>query len=82
MLNQQTISILYSLKLFGLAESLEKRLADPKQASLSHAEFVGLLVQDEKTRRDNLRLQRLLKKARPASGRPPWKISTTGLPAA
>jgi DNA replication protein DnaC len=64
MLNQQTISILYSLKLYGMAESLEKRLADPKQASLSHAEFVGLLVQDEKTHRDNLRLRRLLKKAR------------------
>jgi DNA replication protein DnaC len=64
MLNQQTISILHSLKLFGMAESLEKRLADPRQASLSHAEFVGLLVQDEKTHRDNLRLRRLLKKAR------------------
>jgi len=64
MLNQPTISILYSLKLFGMAESFEKRLADPKQASLSHAEFVGLLVQDEKTHRDNLRLRRLLKTAR------------------
>jgi len=64
MLNQQTISILHSLKLHGMADSLEKRLADPKQASLSHAEFVGLLVQDEKTHRDNLRLRRLLKKAK------------------
>lgn len=64
MLNQQTMSILHSLKLFGLANSLEERLADPKQASLSHAEFVGLLVQDEKTYRDNLRLRRLLKKAK------------------
>ena len=64
MLNQQTMSILHSLKLHGLAESFEKRLADPKQASLSHAEFVGLLVQDEKTHRDNLRLRRLLKQAR------------------
>jgi len=64
MLNQQTISILHSLKLFGMVESFEKRLADTKQASLSHAEFVGLLVQDEKTHRDNLRLRRLLKKAR------------------
>ena len=64
MLNQQTMSILHSLKLFGLAKSLEERLADPKQASLSHAEFVGLLVQDEKTYRDNLRLRRLLKKAK------------------
>jgi DNA replication protein DnaC len=64
MLNQQTMSILHSLKLFGLARGFEERLADPKQASLSHAEFVGLLVQDEKTYRDNLRLRRLLKKAK------------------
>ena len=63
MLNQQTMSILHSLKLFGLAGGFEERLADPKQASLSHAEFVGLLVQDEKIYRDNLRLRRLLKKA-------------------
>jgi len=64
MLNQQTMTILYSLKLYGMAESLEKRLADPKQASLSHDEFVGLMVQDEKTHRDNLKLRRLLKKAK------------------
>jgi DNA replication protein DnaC len=64
MLNQQTMNILYSLKLYGMAESLEKRLADPKQASLSHDEFVGLLMQDEKIHRDNLRLRRLLKKAK------------------
>jgi hypothetical protein len=42
----------------------EERLADPRQAGLSHAEFIGLLVQDEKTYRDNLRLRRLLKKAK------------------
>ena len=64
MLNQQTMSILHSIKLFGMASGFEERLADPKQASLSHAEFVGLLVQDEKTYRDNLRLRRLLKKAK------------------
>jgi len=58
------MSILHSLKLFGMARSLEERLADPKQAALSHAEFVGLLVQDEKVHRDNLRLRRLLKKAK------------------
>jgi DNA replication protein DnaC len=64
MLNQQTISILHSLKLHGMAESFEKRLTDSNQASLSHDEFVGLLVQDEKLYRDNLRLRRLLKKAK------------------
>ncbi|MBM4448870.1 MAG: hypothetical protein FJ015_06525 [Chloroflexi bacterium] len=64
MLNQQTMSMLHSLKLFGMARSFEERLADPKQAELSHAEFVGLLVQDEKIHRDNLRLRRLLRKAK------------------
>lgn len=64
MLNQQTMSILHSLKLFGMARGLEERLANTKQASLSHADFVGLLVQDEKMHRDNQRLQRLLKKAK------------------
>ena len=64
MLDQQTMSILHSLKLFGMAKSLEERLADANQAALSHAEFVGLLVQDEKMYRDNLRLKRLLRKAK------------------
>jgi DNA replication protein DnaC len=64
MLNQQTMSILHSLKLFGMATSFEERLADAKQVALSHAEFVGLMVQDEKMYRDNLRLKRLLKKAK------------------
>ncbi len=43
MLNQQTISTLHSLKLFGMVGSLERRLADTRQASLSHAEFVGCM---------------------------------------
>lgn len=64
MLDQQTMSILHSLKLFGMARSLEERLADSSHAALSHAEFIGLLVQDEKIHRDNLRQRRLLKKAR------------------
>jgi DNA replication protein DnaC len=58
------MSILHSLKLFGMSASLVSRLADPQQAALSHDEFVGLLVQDEKLYRDNLRLRRLLKKAK------------------
>jgi DNA replication protein DnaC len=58
------MSILHSLKLFGMARSLQERLADSNQALLSHAEFIGMLVQDEKLYRDNLRLRRLLKKAK------------------
>jgi DNA replication protein DnaC len=64
MLNEQTISIMNSLKLFGMARSFSERLTDPGHGGLSHADFVGLLVQDEKTYRDNLRLSRLLKKAK------------------
>ena len=64
MLNEQTLDTLNGMKLFGMAQSLPQRLADPKQAELSHGEFTGLLVQDEKTHRDNRRLARLLKNAK------------------
>ena len=64
MLNEQTIAILNSLKLFGMARGLAERLADPNHGGLSHADFIGLLVQDEKTYRDNQRLARLLKNAK------------------
>ena len=64
MLNEQTIAVLNSMKLFGMAQSLPQRLADPKQAELSHAEFSALLTQDEKMHRDNRRLARLLKNAK------------------
>ena len=64
MLNETTISIMNRLKLFGMAESFAQRLSSTQQAGLSHAEFVGLLIQDEKTHRDNARLKRLLKCAK------------------
>jgi len=64
MLNEQTIATLNALKLFGMARGFEERLSSPKHAELSHAEFVGLLVQDEKASRDNQRLKRLLRNAR------------------
>lgn len=64
MLTEQTIAILHSLKLFGMAKGLGDRLAAPSHGELSHADFVGLLVQDEKAYRDNQRLARLLKNAK------------------
>jgi len=64
MFNQQTIATLNTLKLFGMARGFEERLNSAAQAELSHAEFVGLLAQDEKTCRDNQRLKRLLKNAK------------------
>ena len=64
MLNEQTIATLNALKIFGMARGFEERLNNPQHAELSHADFVGLLVQDEKTYLDNQRLKRLLKNAR------------------
>lgn len=64
MLSEQTLSILNGLKLFGMARGFSERLSHPHTAELSHEEFFGLLVQDEKTYRENLRLKRLLKNAK------------------
>lgn len=64
MLNEQTVATLNALKLFGMAQGFTERLSNPKHAELSHAEFLGLLVQDENTYRENLRLKRLLKNAK------------------
>ena len=47
-----------------MVQSFTESLSRPKHAELSHAEFLGLLVQDEKTYRENLRLKRLLKSAK------------------
>jgi DNA replication protein DnaC len=64
MLDETTLTTLNALKLFGMAQSFPGRLNDARQAELSHAEFVGLLTQDEKTYRDNKRLKRLLTNAK------------------
>lgn len=64
MMLEQTLSTLNHLKLFGMAKGLDNRLKITAHTDLAHAEFVGLLVQDEKSDRDNRRLARLLKKAR------------------
>ena len=64
MMLEQTLSTLNHLKLFGLAHGLADRLKNPAHADLAHEDFVGLLVQDEKTDRDDRRLTRLLKNAK------------------
>ena len=63
MFDEMTLSILHQLKLHGMARSFEERIKQPQHAGLSHEEFVGLLVQDEKTYRENRRLKRLLQNA-------------------
>lgn len=64
MLHEQTVAVLNALKLFGMARGLGEKLGDARNAELDHVEFVGLLAQDEKTYRENRRLQRLLKGAK------------------
>lgn len=64
MLNEQTITKLNAMRLYGMAKGFADRIGVAQSASLSHDEFVGLLVDDEKTYRDNAKLQRLLTQAR------------------
>lgn len=64
MLNEQTVALLNQLRLVGMARGLAERIARADHAELSHAEFVGLLVEDERVYRENARLKRLLRTAR------------------
>lgn len=64
MLNQQTLSKLYTLSLHGMAKAFEDQLASPSALALSFQDRFGLLVDNEITYRDNRRLQRLLKNAK------------------
>lgn len=63
MLQNQTLSLMNTLKLHGMALNWDRRLQSVLSAELPHADFVALLLQDEKTHRDNRRQARLLKKA-------------------
>ncbi len=64
MLKEATVNTLNEMKIFGMARSLPERLSDPHQAELDHAGFVGLLVEDEKSYREDKRLKRILKNAK------------------
>jgi len=82
MLNEQTLTTLNALKLFGMAKSFSDKLAHPHSADLSHPEFLGLIVQDEKTYRYNRRLKRLLANALSSSSLLVSKTSITNTPGA
>lgn len=64
MLHEQTIAVLNAMRIFGMAKGFAERIVDARHTELDHAEFVGMLAQDEKTYRENRRLQRLLKGAK------------------
>lgn len=63
MLNEQTLQKMNSMKLFGMAESFKSRIAQANHSELSHAEFTGLLIDDEWTNRRNRKLTTLLRSA-------------------
>jgi len=64
MLHEQTIEMMQAMKLFGMAKGFADKIHQPPTSELSHADFVGLLTQDERTYRDNRRLAKLLKAAK------------------
>lgn len=64
MLIEQTLSKLNQMKLHGMAKSLADRLARPDHVDLSVSDFVGFLVDDEWTDRQNRKLASRLKLAR------------------
>ncbi len=64
MLSHHTATLLRALKLAGMATAYEEQLTQPPTQALSFEERFGLLVDRERSHRDNTRLQRLLKQAR------------------
>jgi DNA replication protein DnaC len=64
MLTQQTLDLLHSLRLTGMAEALEEQRGVPDVASLAFEERFALLLEREKSTRENRRLTRLLQVAR------------------
>lgn len=64
MLTQQTLQHLRALKLIGMADAFAQQLEQPTTQQLSFEERLALLVDRERTQRDNRRLGRLLRAAR------------------
>lgn len=64
MLNNQTNEILRAMRLAGMAQAHEDQLANPSAQSLSFDDRFGLLVDAERSQRENRRLGRLLKRAK------------------
>ena len=64
MMTHHTTATLRTLKLAGMAAAFEEQLTQPPTQALCFEERFSLLVDRERTHRDNTRLQRLLKQAR------------------
>lgn len=63
MLLEQTLSKMRTMRLTTMAESLEQRLQRKDHHDLSTEEFVGLLVDDEYTAKQNRKLNRMINRA-------------------
>lgn len=63
MLIEQTLTTLGDLKLTGMKTALERQLEQPKTHQLAFEERLGLLVDHEKTYRQDRKIERLLKAA-------------------
>jgi len=57
MIIEQTIDRLTQMKLFGMSESVKKRISRPDHRDLSLSDMLGLIVDDEWIYRDNKRRQ-------------------------
>ena len=64
MLHQQTLNLLHTLHLTGMAQALDEQQGVPDIAQLGFDERFALLLQREQGARDNRRLTRLLQLAR------------------
>lgn len=64
MLNEQTVEKMVNMKMNKMAESFKERLSRPDHRSLSHAEFLGLLVDDEYQARQNKKMSSRLRLAK------------------
>ncbi len=63
MLVEQTIDKLHQMRLFAMATSFKERMARKEHAELSISDFIGFIVDDEWTKRENNRGQTRLRKA-------------------
>jgi DNA replication protein DnaC len=64
MLRHQTLDLLHTLRLPGMAQALEEQQGLPELASLAFEERLALLLEREQLARDDRRLTRLLQVAR------------------
>jgi DNA replication protein DnaC len=63
MLINHTLEKLRAMKLFGMADALQQQLGQPNISELCFEDRLGLLVDIEATKRENKRLQMLLRNA-------------------